>query len=946
MNELKRPSSREFQWREAVTSIVSVAAIVVAMLATYKMMEWWLLDDADVADARRTWSNLSLSDGFDEWLWLRHDWLIGGLVVLGALSASALFSWVHKRIRGFAVALFFVLSCASPLFLVRSSWVRPDEILPPDDLFFRFFPSPDGSFSIRLWIIISALQVLASAWFAWTHRRHIRRDALKYFHHFKPLSKTNFADDKDGGTSNDETQLKALYKGEVEGESTLMLLLVIVYGIVALSAVTVTYFIIGEQLKLTDDAIPFIFKNNEGFTAALSLLIIVLTSAAVPIYSNLVKKIDDEIDNFEQDISILTQNSNGLSIGADAMWKHFTDVGLPLFEEWRQSFRGLQERAPNFLAQTHFDDLFLPYLIYQTSLHEAGGSYDRKPPRLLDPFVSLVKELGNQGTSLDSLFQGTYEVTQQRLADGTDFLFQSPEPEHSRRRVRGWVTDWYLDGDEFAENHLDESQQVHRARMLKFMAFKLQGADAIAGWSTSSSPFREFYRATGEEDAALRVGDTFIPSSERIIFALIHAHPELLGEFHNAGEGAQTSLTRFRSRIQRHLSDIVKAEGNFPSADRLNRLIETCDRLDIDASVFWDDVILFQQFAWASQSTSDKALLRAAMSRFLYYVIWYFSSFNTSTRIGQLLAFGPGDGVSASGDTSAPVGARDVQSRLEELHTRLRNGHFDGDSEASRFVSLLLADQRSALHNWIRASQALRSRQALREFEKMLDDIKSPRQLGIPIIPCRALRIRHLRYIVRSPRSAPARHALRLVSTFDLPTESVSQAREKAMSAEFDRRLISVQFKQLRDQLKFSNSWVKDTGIHSTQILEPFLAAKRTQKKIEIQLPSRLRTYLEWICKVFGYQGIIDLMDDFDLLDLGLQKVSHRYCALYAPDCLTSANWQREQWGHLFAYCAKSENHLAIKASFFEDPGTGEQSFREWHTYFTVHLASGLIGKN
>lgn len=166
------------------------------------------------------------------------------------------------------------------------------------------------------------------------------------------------------------------------------------------------------------------------------------------------------------------------------------------------------------------------------------------------------------------------------------------------------------------------------------------------------------------------------------------------------------------------------------------------------------------------------------------------------------------------------------------------------------------------------------------------------------------------------------------------------------MSAEFDRRLISVQFKQLRDQLKFSNSWVKDTGIHSTQILEPFLAAKRTQKKIEIQLPPRLRTYLEWICKVFGYQEIIGLKDDFDLLDLGLQKVSHRYCALYAPDCLTSANWQREQWGHLFAYCAKSENHLAIKASFFEDPGTGEQSFKEWHTYFTVHLASGLIGKN
>ena len=128
MKELKRLSSREFQWREAVTSIVSVAAIVVAMLATYKMMEWWLLDDAAVMNARRVWSDLSLSDGFDEWLWLRHDWLIGGLVVLGALSASALFSWVHKRIRGFAVALFFVLSCASPLFLVRSSWVRPDEI--------------------------------------------------------------------------------------------------------------------------------------------------------------------------------------------------------------------------------------------------------------------------------------------------------------------------------------------------------------------------------------------------------------------------------------------------------------------------------------------------------------------------------------------------------------------------------------------------------------------------------------------------------------------------------------------------------------------------------------------------------------------------------------------------------------------------------------------------
>jgi len=836
-----------------------------------------------------------------------------------------LFRKVPKLMRAAAVALLVILTSLSPIFLIHSpeslSLPTTSALSPQDDAI--------ATLATRFWVVIVLFLFASCAWFGWTHLRHIHKDALHYFDHFKELSRANFSGTPKEAAKWDDSQLSTLHDDAVEGESTLRLLLTIIYGIIAMSGSTIAYFITGQHLDLVGDSVPFIFANNEGFTAALSLLIIVLASAAIPIYSDLVKKIDEETDSFEHEISVLAQNINGLSIGADAIWKHFTDVGLPLFKEWQSSLDEHQNRNPEFLSEIQFKQIFLPYLIFQATRPDGIDNYDDYPPRLLDPFFPVVETLNEEGESLETLFQDSYK----QLIDGVEsrdheYFFRNPDMGPTRTRVVSWLSDWHLLGTEIPDSLIMEADQINRARAIMVQAWCLEGPDKSA-----------------ENLIPHKSSEHHIPPSEHILYSLLTAHDFLPSEI-NTNEPEHQSLRRFKSRIRRHLNEIQKTEQDQPSSDRLNRLIQQCDELDIDASVFWDDVILFQQIAGAltSQSQSESQI-RSALSRFLYYIIWYFSSFDTRTKIGTLLnrhAEGPeastdtqaaeegneadneaavvaDEATDAVAEIEAPTSAPGIRTRFEELHTHFSGDTFEEPTDKTRLTALLLADRRSALHNWIRATQAHRSRRVLLRFEAKLDEIQVYRQLGIQIIPSRSARLRHLRYLVRAPRVS--RHPLRLVSTFDLPPESTSEARQRMIATDFNARIVGNEFKQLREVLNFSKRFVKYSNIPQS-IIRRILstegeAGSKQTLPTEDNLTRKTRKYLEWILRAMKPDGEARNLSDKDLVSEALQHVSHRYNVLKTKSFRPDPGWQETQWNKLFDYCRNPAHHADLKQTFF-----------------------------
>jgi hypothetical protein len=923
--------------RDWVSVVASVLVAFASGWAVAKVAAWWLPIGPVLANGDEI---------------LKRNWLGSSLGLFAILLVLPIFRKVWKPIRAAAVALLVIFVSVSPIILIRSpkssSLPTSSAVSSQDDAI--------ATLATRFWIVIVLLLFASCAWFGWTHLRHIRQDALRYFDQFKELSRANFSGTPTDVAKRDDIQLSTLYADDVEGESTLTLLLTIVYGIIAMSGSTIAYFVMGQHLDLVGDSVPFIFKNNEGFTAALSLLIIVLTSAAVPIYSDLVKKIDGETDEFEYEISVLAQNINGLSIGGDAIWKHFTDVGLPLFKEWQSSLEQFQKDNPTILPKIHFKQIFLPYLIYQIIKRGRTDEFDNYSPRLLDPFVSVVENMSAEGISLNTLFRGLQPLGDQLREQNHDYFHAPTDLGHSSLRVRAWLTDWYLSATDSRESSLTEFQQINRARVIKFLAFSLQGSDAVADWNIPDLRPDVWYRRhpvdyEDEEEY------TLIPSSEHLLYELLAESQLLSSEKSESATDLTESLRKFKSRIRRHLNDLQKTEQDQPSADRLHRLIQQCDELDIDASVFWDDVILFQQIAGALTTQGQTITeIRSAHSRFLYYVIWYFSSFDKETRIGSLLRADDvgrvvtgaevsaenceatetgGEAAVAQSEFNTPSSAPEIRKRFERLHEDLSLGKLDARTEKHDLVTLMLADRRSALHNWIRATQAHRSRRILCDFEAKLDELEIPRQLGLRIIPSRSARVRHLRYLVRAPRSS--RHPLRLVSTYDLPPESVATSRQQRQKYEFEERIILKNFKELRDTLNFSASWIEATRL-SSSMLHPFLDAKRRATTCEVTLRRALRVFLQWICNVNEPNSGNEILNlsHFDLLSRGLQSVDYSFFRLCQSGTNFDPTWQETQWNRLLDYCRNPENHDDLRRTFFSGRSDSENraAFDSWWRNF------------
>lgn len=112
---------------------------------------------------------------------------------------------------------------------------------------------------------------------------------------------------------------------EAEGQSQISLLIRLFYGVIGAIVVVLTYFAIGMRFAVKDVDGEFIYENNEGFTAALALLIIVTSTVAVQMFADLARVIRERDENFEREISKLAIALGNVESGLSRIWGHLLE---------------------------------------------------------------------------------------------------------------------------------------------------------------------------------------------------------------------------------------------------------------------------------------------------------------------------------------------------------------------------------------------------------------------------------------------------------------------------------------------------------------------------------------------------------------------------------------------------------------------------------------------
>lgn len=734
------------------------------------------------------------------------------LLLLGCIICLCLTYWdrIHQRIR-------FIFALAAQAVPTALAYVVPSSDLLPNWL-------PVGDSPVGLWICVTALQFLLAIGLTHSHFGHIKHTRNDYFQSF-------------------DQKTSELNDGGAEGESTVSLLLYLIYGVIAMLGATLSYFVIGQRFNLTGENVAFVFRNNEGFTAALSLLIIILTSAAIPIYTDLGKQINAASTAFEHDVSLLAQHADFLKYNSDAIWRHFASVSYSVAKEWKATIDEISKEAKGRegLSTAFYHHIFLPYEVHRwQSLYEATvgplPSYFRKTRRELQPQTNKVKDRLRRGFVLDELFVGqSPEDKRQENDELFSELLKPSEGAHSRGRINNWLSDWKL--DHITESSkFSEEKQIQHSRRLEFLGWTLQRPPIALRrqWRSRTNDFRQISWLNNElviapSNILKAVETSIVPSTEFFLFSILD---EL--RYENKPQD-QTDFIRkaiddFRARIGRHLNDFAQTTESLPSANRQIQIANVSDRLEIDASALYDDMLLFQQLEWAyprdndyvdvpkRDDAKDDAKL-AAKVRFLHYALWFIDASDRSTSLGRLLDnTEQQDGPSPSSHSTIIKWFQDLYDRIEN---DVKNNRDDvgQTGRESEFLFLLLADHRSALYNWLRAARANDCRKRLANYAKELEALKQnhPRQLGLTILPTRAARQNHLRWYIHAPRVG--RSPMRLQSIYDVRPDIVHARSLRSISMPFLIWDLYVTYKQIIVRLVLSKNFIGKTTFPDNEVL-------------------------------------------------------------------------------------------------------------------------------
>ena len=533
----------------------------------------------------------------------------------------------------------------------------------------------------------------------------------------------------------------------IEGGASFAAIIVLLATLSAVLLTTLAYFMIGTMLNLIDGRGGFLFENNEGFTAALTLLVVLSAAAVVPVYTDLAKTISEQQSIFEEQISSISRNLLLIEQRMDPVWDHYQAITNRFIPEWIHSVDddlnftedNKDELTVNLGASLKIPELFRQYL-------GKGIGIEIYHKEVFSDILLLLAKASDESTNnYEELFGQKSEPSWQ--IDSKQNAGQNSEPEWDKIKKR--LLDW-TQGKEVEQNWSDELDQKisekidHRRRVLAY-------GPIIDGLRTTDYTIADFS-----------------PPTEWIVSILVSLVPEKIYEdFRNSID----------STILHHLNTIKPQTQDADSG-----LFSVCLKSDISADAFLDDYHLFtalqRDFA---NSIDDKSLVteqkRAIWARELYYGLYFFTCQDSkSERSKSVRTIMKENEKSLDGQDFFSRLFGDVCELMEKMECqdkpppeRLK---WLRDSEQ---LLLTLNFQRSALHNWIRASQSASRRRRWIELEDAEDKTRTERRsfLGIPVIPTRHARLEDLMRHAGVPINDMKRLRLKTLREIVEPAEMV-----------------------------------------------------------------------------------------------------------------------------------------------------------------------------
>ena len=478
--------------------------------------------------------------------------------------------------------------------------------------------APEELSATWFWTLGSCAQIVVCTFLAYLHISQMKRDVQTYRLHFKnQLSEPSVPEES-----------SAKDNVSIEGQSSFTVLLWGIYGIAALLGSVVLYFVVAQFWKEHQEVGTFIFKNNEGFIAALTLLIIVVSGAAVPIYTALAEQVRGQIDTFELQVSDLHRATVNVTDHANPLWSHFLSVSQAAILNWQFT----EEQV----ARGAHDLLFKPFF----TLGDGQSLYEVTDDELRRRSVADVPITYNAAPVFpDEILRGfrdSYLATpclvasKERILSNQLFLPSNSEDDDNSHLVRER-------GDE-----LPFSDRLQRARRLRYLGWMAQGALARAVTDERSAltkiqpiPGRiksfelvryRYHQPRNLAEATVR--HLLVPPSEDFMLAVLK---QSLVFKPNAKDGEdhrnepQKLAAEYRDRAERHTE---KWRTTLSST-----LVGACNALDLDIGPLVDDVILLDHLAVTKSEYEEGSL-----ARFVYYGHWLNAITDRDSRIFTLLS--------------------------------------------------------------------------------------------------------------------------------------------------------------------------------------------------------------------------------------------------------------------------------------------------------------------
>ena len=541
------------------------------------------------------------------------------------------------------------------------------------------------------WILSSCVQICVCAFLAILHIKQLKQDAQSYGVHFK--------NQLNEPSAPEESSNKA--DVSIEGQSAFTILLWGIYGLAALLGSVFLYFAIAQFWETKTETKTFIFANNEGFIAALTLLIIVVSGAAVPIYTALAEQVRAQIDTFELQISDLHRAAVNVSDHANPLWSHFLSVSQAAISNWQLTREQVERGANDLLFEPFFrlkDGQSLDE-VTDDELRRAKSTEDfiRYSPR-------VFQETKFRGFRTSYLKQPNLASSERRILKNQLF------------RMRDSVSDKFEQSVGEKEDELPFSDRLQRARRLRYLGWMAQGslARAVTGEGVAMSALQP--NSTTLEPYALLLNGPIlkeeckrtpqqglVPSSEDFILAVLNrsvfvsdkqseedSDKENHGDNreHNASSDKQSEENNNEDNrdVKRSDEELLAAEYRDRAKRHIEKwnsflspaLVEACNSLDIDIGPLVDDVILLERL------TDNKTRYReGTLARFFYYGLWLSALTDPRSRIFQLLsALTPAPDFDCAEDQQRVSDASDIRKKLSLLARRVSN--FVKSGEPSR----------------------------------------------------------------------------------------------------------------------------------------------------------------------------------------------------------------------------------------------------------------------